>query len=79
MEQRMAEPWVSVTQIAKHPGVTGDSIYRWMERKRLHAHRVMQLWKFRATEADNWVREVGANNVEQHSAANRVPLPRIRT
>jgi len=35
-----AEPWVSVDQIAEHLGVTRDSIYRWIDRKGLPAHRV---------------------------------------
>ena len=41
-----AEPWVSVDQIAEHLGVTRDSIYRWIDRKGLPAHRVGRLWKF---------------------------------
>ncbi|MCZ2136241.1 MAG: helix-turn-helix domain-containing protein [Burkholderiales bacterium] len=27
----IAEPWVSVDQIAEHLGVTRDSIYRWID------------------------------------------------
>ncbi|MDP3375329.1 MAG: excisionase family DNA-binding protein, partial [Hydrogenophaga sp.] len=41
-----AEPWLSVDQIAEHLGVTRDSIYRWIDRKNLPAHRVGRLWKF---------------------------------
>jgi len=40
-----AEPRVSVDQIAEHLGVTRDSIYRWIDRKHLRAHRVGRLWK----------------------------------
>jgi excisionase family DNA binding protein len=40
-----AEPRVSVDQIAEHLGVTRDSIYRWIDRKHLPAHRVGRLWK----------------------------------
>jgi type I restriction enzyme M protein len=36
------EPWVSVDQIAEHLGVTRDSIYRWIDRKNLPAHRVKE-------------------------------------
>jgi excisionase family DNA binding protein len=56
-----AEPWVSVDQIAAHLGVTRDSIYRWIERKSLPAHRVGRLWKFKVSEVDEWVREGGAD------------------
>lgn len=56
-----AEPWVSVDQIADHLGVTRDSIYRWIERKGLPAHRLGRLWKFKVYEVDDWVRASGAD------------------
>ena len=56
-----AEPWVSVDQIAEHLGVTRDSIYRWIDRKNLPAHRVGRLWKFQVSEVDDWVRAGGAH------------------
>jgi excisionase family DNA binding protein len=56
-----AEPWVSVDQIAEHLGVTRDSIYRWIDRKHLPAHRVGRLWKFKVSEVDEWVRAGGAD------------------
>lgn len=56
-----AEPWVSVDQIAEHLGVTRDSIYRWIDRKGLPAHRVGRLWKFKVPDADDWVRAGGAD------------------
>ena len=55
----MTEPWVSVGQIAEHLVVTRDSIHRWIDRKGLPAHRVGQLWKFKTSEVDDWVRWVG--------------------
>lgn len=57
----MTEPWVSVEQIAEHLGVTRDSIYRWIDRKSLPAHRVGRLWKFKVSEVDDWVRAGGAD------------------
>lgn len=61
-----AEPWVSVDQIAEHLGVTRDSIYRWIDRKGLPAHRVGRLWKFQMSEVDDWVRAGGANEEKEH-------------
>ena len=61
-----AEPWVSVDQIAKHLGVTRDSIYRWIDRKGLPAHRVGRLWKFQVSEGDDWVRAGGADEEKEH-------------
>ncbi|MDC8760694.1 helix-turn-helix domain-containing protein [Janthinobacterium sp. hw3] len=61
-----SEPWVSVEQIAEHLGVTRDSIYRWIDRKGLPAHRVGRLWKFQVSEVDDWVRIGGADEEKEH-------------
>ena len=66
----MTEPWLSVEQIAEHLGVTRDSIYRWIERKGLPAHRVGRLWKFKASEVDEWVRAGGSDEAESQSAGH---------
>ncbi|AVS73357.1 helix-turn-helix domain-containing protein [Paracidovorax cattleyae] len=58
----MTEPWVSVEQVAEHLGVTRDSIYRWIDSKRLPAHRVGRLWKFKLSDVDEWVRAGGADD-----------------
>jgi excisionase family DNA binding protein len=57
------EPWVSVDEVAKHLGVARDSIYRWIETRRLPAHRIGRLWKFRLSEVDGWV-EAGVNAID---------------
>lgn len=54
------EPWVSVEDIAKHLGVAKDSVYRWIETKKLPARRVGRLWKFKLSEVDEWVNAGGA-------------------
>lgn len=56
----MTEPWASVDDVAKHLGVAKDSIYRWIERRGLPAHRLGRLWKFKLSEVDTWVRKRGA-------------------
>ena len=53
--RRVTEPWVSADVIAKHLGVPKDSIYAWIAKKGMPAHRVGRLWKFRVTEVDAWV------------------------
>jgi excisionase family DNA binding protein len=52
---RMTEPWASVDEVAKHLGVAKDSIYRWIERRGLPAHKIGRLWKFKLSEVDEWV------------------------
>ncbi len=51
------ERGLSVEEIAAHLGVNPDTVYKWIERKKLPAHKVGRLWKFKATEVDEWVRE----------------------
>jgi excisionase family DNA binding protein len=58
----MTEPWTSVDDVARHLGVAKDSIYRWIERRRLPAHRIGRLWKFKISEVDEWVRAGGADS-----------------
>ena len=48
--------WLSVEEIADHLGVTKDSIYRWIEKRGLPAHKLGKLWKFKKNEVDGWVR-----------------------
>jgi len=51
--------WLSVDEIATHLGVKRDTIYKWIERKGMPAHKVGRLWKFRKDEVDGWVRSSG--------------------
>ncbi len=57
----VTEPWVSVDDVAAHLGVAKDSVYRWIESKRMPAHKIGKLWKFKLSEVDEWVRGGGAN------------------
>jgi excisionase family DNA binding protein len=57
----LLESWVSVEEVARHLGVVRDSVYRWIERHGLPAHRVGRLWKFKLSEVDEWVRKGGAS------------------
>lgn len=53
----MAERWVSVDEIAEHLGVKKDTVYKWVARKKMPAHKVGRLLKFQIKEIDKWVRE----------------------
>ena len=58
------EQWVSVEQIAQHLNVKTFTIYKWLERKDMPAHKVGRLWRFKVTEVDQWVRSGGSSNNE---------------
>lgn len=48
--------WYSVEEIASYLGIKRDTVYKWIDRKRMPAHKVGSLWKFRKEEIDDWVR-----------------------
>lgn len=49
------ERWLSVEEIAAHLGISKETIYRWVEREKIPAHKVGRLWKFKASEVDQWI------------------------
>jgi excisionase family DNA binding protein len=55
------EPWLSVEKIAQHLGISKETIYRWLEKKKIPAHRVGKQWRFKPSEVDEWVRQGGAS------------------
>jgi excisionase family DNA binding protein len=65
----MRERWLSVEEIAAHLGVNLGTIYKWIDRKRMPAHKLGRLWKFLASEVDQWVR--GGQAAEDVPAANQ--------
>lgn len=64
----MTEPWVSADEIAEHLGVTKDSVYTWIAKRKMPAHRVGRLWKFQVSEVDAWVRAKGADESSPKAA-----------
>lgn len=51
----MIEHLVSADVIAEHLGLTEHSIYTCLARRRMPAHRLGLLWKFKVIEVDEWV------------------------
>ena len=51
-----AEGWMTLAEIAQHLQVRAETIHRWIRAKNMPAHRVGRVWRFKATEVDEWVR-----------------------
>ncbi|MFZ4614770.1 MAG: helix-turn-helix domain-containing protein [Rectinemataceae bacterium] len=67
----MEDRWLSVDEIATYLGVTRDTIYLWIGKRSLPAHRVGRLWKFKKSEVDSWVRlGPAAETGQAHGRAN---------
>jgi excisionase family DNA binding protein len=52
----MSDRWMSVEEIAGYLGVSKDTIYGWITKRDMPAHKVGRLWKFKSDEVDSWVR-----------------------
>ncbi|MDZ4819201.1 MAG: helix-turn-helix domain-containing protein [Planctomycetota bacterium] len=62
MSQVSADRWLSLDEIAAYLGVKRDTIYKWIYRKQLPAHKVGSLWKFRKEEVDAWITSGDTNS-----------------
>ncbi len=52
--------WLSVDDIAAYLGIQRETVYTWIAKKRMPAHKVGRLWKFKRDEIDAWVRSGSA-------------------
>lgn len=57
----MEDRWLSVVEISKYLGVSSDTVYRWIDKQDMPAHKIGRLWKFKKDKVDVWVRNGGAN------------------
>ena len=56
MTDNYNENWISITEAAEHLGVTKDSIRNWIKKTNIPAHKIGELWKFKKSELDEWVK-----------------------
>lgn len=63
------ERWVGVEDVAAHLGVNKDSVYRWIEKMGLPAHRLGRLFRFKLSEIDEWVKSGGAAEPDSRNPA----------
>ncbi len=60
--------WLSADEICRHLGVSKDTVYKWINRHGIPAHRMGRLWKFKISQVDKWVEDGGAT--DSHSAGD---------
>lgn len=58
----MTDRWLSVDEIAEHLGVSKDTVYSWISKRSMPAHKVGRLWKFQKADVDAWVKAGGASD-----------------
>lgn len=64
----LEDRWLSVEEIAEYLGIKRDTVYKWINRKNMPAHKVGRLWKFRKDEVDEWIRQ---DNTGQQNTGQR--------
>ena len=52
--------WPSIHEICKYLGVSNDTVYKWIDKHGMPAHRMGRLWKFKKEQVDTWVEAGGA-------------------
>lgn len=57
----MPEPWLFADDDATYLGVSKDTVCKWIAEKVIPIHKIGRLWKFQASEIDDWVRAGGAS------------------
>lgn len=57
--------WLSVEELAGYLGIKRDTIYKWITRRGMPAHKVGRLWKFKREEVDTWVRSGAARELDK--------------
>lgn len=64
MNLEISDRWVSVQEIAHYLGISKETVYRWLEAKKIPAHKIGRQWKFKIHEVDQWVFNGGAKTNE---------------
>jgi excisionase family DNA binding protein len=61
----MEDRWLSVEEIAQYLGISKDTVYTWINKKKMPAHKIGRLWKFKKGQVDAWVEAGGAGDKEK--------------
>ncbi len=58
----MIDRWLSVEEIADYLGIKKDTVYKWVRKRNMPAHKVGRLLKFQKEEIDLWIKEGRASD-----------------
>ncbi|MDR2525280.1 MAG: helix-turn-helix domain-containing protein [Oscillospiraceae bacterium] len=56
------ENWKSMDEVQTYLGVSRETVLRWIGNRKMPAHKVGRLWKFKFSEVDEWIRSGGAGS-----------------
>lgn len=61
MDLEITDRWLSVQEIAQYLGISKETVYRWLESKKIPAHKIGKQWKFQIPEVNSWIKSGYAN------------------
>lgn len=60
------EKWSSMEIITDYLGVSRETVLQWINNRKMPAHKVGRLWKFKISEVDDWIRSGGSAGNDSH-------------
>lgn len=61
------ERWLGLEEIAKHLGVSKETIRSWIRKESIPYHKVGRQYKFKASEVDQWVESGASANADKQN------------
>ena len=55
MQDNFDSRWLSLEDLSVYLGIKQATVYKWIKRKGMPAHKAGKLWKFRKEEIDEWM------------------------
>ena len=56
----ITDRWLSADEICIYLGISKDTVYKWIDKHGMPAHRMGRLWKFKKKQVDKWIESGGA-------------------
>ena len=66
-----SDKWLTVNEICEYLQVSNETIYSWIEKSEMPAHRVGRRWMFKQVEVDKWV-HAGKAAAKDYSSNKKV-------
>jgi len=66
------DKWLTVNEICDYLQVTNETVYTWIDKNEMPAHRVGRRWMFKQLEVDKWVRNGKAAARDYNPKRSRV-------
>lgn len=62
----MAETkWLTLVEICDYLKISRETVFNWINKKNMPAHKVGRLWRFDAAEVDEWIKSGGSHNEDK--------------